>query len=203
LASIWPTAISASRVACLALALCLVGCATQREQSTDAPRDEQQRLLTTIERWSFSGRVAVKTEAGADSARLTWRQQADDLEMTLSGPVGVKRTTLIREDNVLSLLHEGKRELLSADDDPLRREFGWSLPLDYLPWWLRGLPAPSPNPGRSQLEAGRLTLLEQAGWTLEFPEYQWVDGHQLPRTIRFQREGVEGKILLKNWVLEL
>jgi outer membrane lipoprotein LolB len=185
------------------LALCLASCATQPEHSTDVPRGEQHRSLIAIERWSFSGRVAVKTETGADTARLSWRQQADDLEMTLSGPVGLKRTTLVREDNVISLLHDGRREALSPDDDPLRREFGWSLPLDYLPWWLRGLPAPAPSPSRSQLEAGRLTLLEQAGWTLEYPEYQWVDGHQLPRTIRFQREGVEGKILLKNWVLEL
>ena len=73
--------------------------------------------------------------------------------------------------------------------------------MDYLPWWLRGLPAPQLPADRSELDGGRLALLEQAGWTVEYAEYQWVEELQLPRTIRFRREGVEGKILLKSWLL--
>ena len=147
--------------------------------------------------------MAVKYTDGADSARLRWRQAADDLEMILSGPGGFKQATLIRENDQLSLLRDGQWQPLNQWEDPLASEFGWSLPLDYLPWWLRGLPAPQLPAGRSEFEMGRLSLLVQAGWTVEYPEYQWVQGRQLPRTIRFHRDDVEGKILLKEWVLEL
>lgn len=196
-----PTATSAA----ILVAVLLAGCAAQapREAVIDQDWETHRRALASLENWSFSGRVAVKSTNGADSARLRWRQVADDLEMTVSGPGGFKQATLIRENNRLSLLRDGRRVPLDPQEDPLASEFGWSLPLDYLPWWLRGLPAPQLPAGRSKLERGRLSLLVQAGWTVEYPEYQWVQGRQLPRTIRFHRDDVEGKILLKDWVLEL
>jgi outer membrane lipoprotein LolB len=192
-------------IAAFFLAALLAGCTAPvpREPVDALDWETHRRALASLERWSFSGRVAVKYTDGADSARLSWRQAADDLEMTVSGPGGFKQATLILENNRLSLLRDGQWQPLDQYEDPLASEFGWTLPLDYLPWWLRGLPAPQVQAGRSKLELGRLSLLVQAGWTVEYPEYQWVQGWQLPRIIRFRRDDVEGKILLKNWVLEL
>jgi outer membrane lipoprotein LolB len=189
----------------LLLAALVAGCAyTPRQEAHGGPDWETHRsALADLDTWSFSGRVAVKTPRGADTARLSWRQQADDLEMTLSGPVGFKQATLVRENDVLSLLRNGERQPVDPRDDAIEREFGWRMPLDYLPWWLRGLPAPQLPAVRREIASGRLQLLEQAGWTVEYPDYQWVEGRQLPRTIRFRRDGVEGKILLKEWVLGL
>ena len=198
-----PTAIS--RLALIFLAALLAGCAGQAPQPATGAGNwaAHRESLTSLRVWSFSGRVAVKTAQGADTARMRWRQEAEDLEMTLSGPAGFKQATLVREDSALSLLRNGERVPLDEQDDAIEREFGWTLPLDYLPWWLRGLPAPQLPASRSEIDAGRLSRLVQAGWTVEYPDYQWVEGRQLPRTIRFRREGVEGKILLKDWVLEL
>jgi outer membrane lipoprotein LolB len=186
---------------CLALLLVFAGCASQ------APRPEtswnlHQASLTALEDWSFSGKLAVRTASGADTASLRWRQRQNELELTVSGPVGFKQATLLRENNQLSLLQNGERRLLAPGEDPLLREFGWSLPLELMPWWLRGLPAPG-RPARRDIDGGRLRLLEQAGWTLEYTDYQWVDGRQLPRVIRFARDDVNGKILLKKWTLKL
>jgi outer membrane lipoprotein LolB len=205
LVSISPTATSSLRFAFLVLAALIVGCAGQapREVTTDTDWDSHSAALADMKNWSFSGRVAVKTGQSADTARLQWRQRADDLELTLSGPAGFREATLVRADRHLTLLRNGEPQPIDSQDDLLQREFGWSLPLDYLPWWLRGLPAPQLPAGRREISAGRLTLLEQAGWTVEYPDYQWVQGWQLPRTIRFQRDEVQGKILLKDWVLDL
>ena len=203
--SISPTANNPLRFASLLLVALFVGCASQspREAKTATDWDTHSAALAVMKYWSFSGRVAVKTERSADTARLQWRQRADDLEMTLSGPAGFRQATLIRADSHLTLLRNGEPQAIDPLDDPLQREFGWSLPLDYLPWWLKGLPAPQLPAGRREFSDGRLTLLEQAGWTVEYPDYQWVQGWQLPRTIRFRRDEVQGKILLKDWVLDL
>jgi outer membrane lipoprotein LolB len=190
----------------LALALLVAGCTsapTQSPISTAPEWTEHSASLAALETWSFSGKIALQTSRGADSASLKWRQSRDDLEFTVSGPVGIKEATLVRERNRLSLLRNGERRPLAPGDDPLLHEFGWSLPLDYLPWWLRGLPHPELPTQRSEISEGHLALLEQAGWTLEYPDYQWVDGRLLPRVIRFSREDVSGKILLKRWTLGL
>ncbi len=190
--------------ALLTLVLLVAGCATQPAPISSAPDwTRHSASLEEIDTWSFSGRIALKTARGADSASLKWRQSREDLEFTVSGPVGIKEATLVREDDRLSLLRNGERQPLAAGDDPLLQEFGWSLPLDYLPWWLRGLPHPGLPAERSEISEGHLALLEQAGWTLEYPDYQWVDGRLLPRVIRFSREDVSGKILLKRWTLGL
>ena len=43
--------------------------------------------------------------------------------------------------------------------------------------------------------------MQQAGWTLVYTDYQQVGQIALPRRIRFSRETVSGKILLKEWTL--
>ncbi len=183
--------------ACLFLIALLGGCA-----STPAPDSDwalHRAQLSELESWSFSGRVAVRTAEGGDTASLRWHQQRDNISMTLSGPMGLKQTTLLREAGRLSLRQGDETLPLLPGDDPLRRQFGWSLPLDYLPWWLRGLPAPGPS--REALASGRLAWLEQAGWRVDYADYQAVDGLQLPRVIRFERDEVSGKILLRDWAL--
>ncbi len=176
----------------------LAGCASVSTPDTIDWRQHRDRV-TALEDWAFSGRIAVRTEAGGDTASLRWQQAQDDFAMTLSGPMGLKQATLLREGGTLSLLRDGERRPLPPEDDLLRSEFGWRLPTDYLPWWLRGLPAP--GPARQQLTDGRLAWLEQAGWRIEYSEYRDVENTSLPRVIRFQRADVSGKILLKQWTL--
>ncbi len=186
----------------VALVLLLGACATPPPLPPGATTFEDHRSqLMALEHWSFSGRVAIKTATSADSASLKWRQRGDDLEMTLAGPVGIKEATLTRRDGQLALLRNGERQPLDPYDDPLATEFGWSLPLAYLPFWLRGLPAPDIPVAQRELSDGRLSQLSQAGWDLEYTEYQDVNGRALPRRIRFSRAEVSGKILLKEWVL--
>ncbi len=183
--------------ACLLLIALLGACASTPTPDSDWNLHREQ--LAALESWTFNGRIAVRTTEGGDTASLRWQQQRDDISMTLAGPMGMKQTTLLREGGRLSLQQGDQTLPLLPGDDPLQREFGWSLPLDYLPWWLRGLPAPGPS--REALANGRLSSLEQAGWRLDYADYQAVDGIQLPRIIRFERDEVSGKILLKNWSL--
>lgn len=183
---------------CFLLISLLSGCA-----STPAPESldwaQHRDTVSALQDWAFTGRIAIRTQHGGDTASLRWQQQRDDFTMTLSGPMGLKQATLLRENGDLSLMQDGERKPLAREDDPLRAEFGWPLPLDYLPWWLRGLPAP--GPARQELAEGRLTRLEQAGWRIEYAGYQGVENTTLPRVIRFERAEVSGKILLKNWTL--
>ena len=185
-----------------ALAIVLSACAGQPQQGIpEMGWQQRQQLLTKLADWSFSGKVLVKTADSADSARLHWQQQANDLELRLSGPVGLKEVSVRRRDGQVSVLRDGKWQTMGTTDDALRREFGWSLPLAYLPWWLKGLPSPAITSRQTRGNNGELGQLQQAGWTLDYLEYQAVEQHWLPARIDFSRGEVKGKILLKHWTL--
>ena len=123
------------------------------------------------------------------------------LDRELSGPVGMKQFRLVSEGAEIRIFKDGHWQSLDSAEQALQEQLGWSLPLQYLPWWLRGLPAPQLRPDELDISAGRLRSLRQAGWTVEYPDYQVINTHTLPRTILFRREQVEGKILLKQWTL--
>ena len=78
--------------AAISLILLVAGCATAPEQVAPDWADHSA-ALTALESWSFSGKIALKTRHGADSASLEWRQVRDDLQFTVSGPVGIKQAT--------------------------------------------------------------------------------------------------------------
>ncbi len=187
-------------VACIQSAI-LVGCATPAPAPTDGDWVSHRERIAALPNWSFSGKIAVKSPRGADTARLRWTQEGENLELDLSGPIGMKQVRIVREDAQLKLWRNGHWESVDEVEPNLVEQLGWSLPLEYLPWWLRGLPAPQLEATEIELSAGRLHKLRQAGWLVEFPVYRQVDAHVLPRTILFRRDDIEGKILLKQWTL--
>jgi outer membrane lipoprotein LolB len=185
---------------CLLLTALASGCATQAPTPASDWNTHRQSV-TELGDWSFSGKIAVKSRDGADSARLSWRQHNADLELEVSGPVGMGQVTLVRQDGTARMFSDGQWQDLDAAGTVLEDRLGWPLPLDYLSWWLRGLPAPQLPTAQLELVDGRLHQLAQGGWQVEYREYQQVSNYSLPRTILFRRDPVEGKILLKQWVL--
>ena len=190
-------------IACsVVLATLLGACATQApEPAVDADWALHRQALESLSDWEFSGKIAVRTPRGGESARLTWIQRDSDLQLDISGPAGFKRVTLMREAGRYKWRNRDAWEALDSGDAALERELGWPLPLDYLPWWLRGLPAPLTPATEMEFANGRLQKLSQGGWQIEYPAYQDIDRQSLPRTILFRRDDVEGKILLKRWNL--
>ena len=196
-----PTSLLRSLVQGAFIGSLLAGCTTLAPAPVDANWDLHRTQIAQLERWSFSGKLALKSPTGADTARLRWTQRGSDLELELSGPVGMKQLRLVSEGAETRMFKDGHWQRLDSAEQALEEQLGWSLPLEYLPWWLRGLPAPQLRAAEMDVVAGRLTKLQQAGWTVEYPDYQAVDSHYLPRTILFRRDQVQGKILLKKWTL--
>jgi outer membrane lipoprotein LolB len=180
----------------------LSACSTQQPVPSAADDWIQHReTVAALSNWEFSGKVAIKTAASADSARLHWLQQGEQLRLEISGPVGLKKLIFERDGTNLKVFRNKQWQPLQSVAGALEAELGWPLPLDLLSWWLRGLPAPEVAITSHHLEDGRLQELGQDGWTLNYLTYATVNGINLPSSIRFQRDDVSGKILLKRWKL--
>lgn len=180
----------------------LAGCAAApREPVTTAHWQSHREMVTAIPDWSFSGKLAISTPQGTESARLRWSQQGEDLRLEVSGPIGVNQIIFVRENSQLRVFEDRQWRSLTAAEATLEEQLGWPLPLDLLPWWLRGVPAPLPAATDMEISDGRLQQLDQAGWNLEYSRYQQVDEVVLPGKLLFQRGEVKGKILFKQWTL--
>jgi outer membrane lipoprotein LolB len=180
----------------------LAGCATApREPLATAHWQSHRDRVAAIPDWSFSGKLAISTPQGTESARLRWSQQGEDLQMEVSGPIGINQIIFVRENSQLRVFEDRQWRSLTVEEATLEQQLGWPLPLDLLPWWLRGIPAPQPPATDMAVSDGRLQQLHQAGWTLEYPSYQQVDDVVLPGKLLFHRGEVKGKILFKQWQL--
>jgi len=191
------------RLCCLLASLAtLSACTTQQTAPTSADSwIQHQQTVAALSSWEFSGKVSIKTATNADSARLHWLQQGDHLRLEVSGPVGLKKVIFERDGTSLKVFRNKQWQPLPSVAGGLEAELGWPLPLDLLSWWLRGLPAPGVTITSRHVAEGRLQELGQDGWTLHYLAYTTVGGINLPSSIRFQRDDVSGKILLKRWTL--
>jgi len=180
----------------------LTACASQPQVAPEQLSWQQHhRAISKQLDWQFSGKVLVKTSSGADSASISWSQSGTDLHIEVAGPAGFKQVQLVRQGQLMRVFRDGEWQNTPASDAAPEQLTGWPLPLDLLPWWVRGIPAPGARHLACELADERLANLQQAGWTINYTSYQLVDSLQLPAVLRFHAAGVEGKILFKRWQL--
>ena len=168
----------------LLCALLLLGACAQLD--TKVPQDVQFHL---------SGRLAVRYGNEAFSGNLAWRHagSADELLITSSLGAGVAR--LVREGERTVLTTAEPREYRGPDPEALTQEvLGFRLPVAGLADWVRGRAAD--GDAKAQYgDDGRLRSLEQAGWTIEYLEYQ----DSLPSRLRLVYPGIELRLAISQW----
>ena len=125
------------------------------------------------------------------------------MRLELSGPVGLGQIVLERSNGRGRILREGQWQDMENFSSALQSELGWPIPLQLLPWWLRGLPAPEPLATQLDVIDERLASLQQDDWHLQFSRYMPVADTSLPARIEFSRDDVSGKLLLKQWDIQL
>lgn len=177
------------------------GCATRPLATSPealAAWSQHRSDVGGIQRFTLQGRFAAGGIFGT-KGQVFWAQIGEDYQVRLWGPFGAGAIQLSGNQN--------QAEIRSADEtlqttDPereLRHRFGWTLPVGQLRWWVLGVPAPTGKSGLQLDDQGRLLALEQAGWTLEYQEYQLVDGRQLPRKLALANDEFTLKLVVDQW----
>jgi outer membrane lipoprotein LolB len=149
--------------------------------------------------FELSGRIAVRYRDDAGSGNISWRHGARADEMLLTSPLGQGLARIVRSGDEVVLTTQDGREFKAADAESLTEQvLGFRLPLLGLADWVRGRPAPGPAPAPTQRRTdaeGRLAELEQAGWRVEYQEYQG----SLPARLKLSFPGVELRLAISEW----
>jgi len=147
--------------------------------------------------FELAGRIAVRYRDDAGSGNISWRHGARSDEMLLTSPLGQGIARIVRSGDEVVLTTQDGREFKAADAESLTEQvLGFRVPLLGLADWVRGRPAPAPAPIQQRNdEAGRLAVLEQAGWRIEYVEYQG----RLPARLNLTFPGVELRLAISEW----
>ncbi len=188
----------------LLCAFLLTSCATQAPQPIPATIPiaalQHQTKLKTIQAFSLKGRLGVVTQKQGFSGGIDWQHQALNDDIQVFSPLGGKVADISKTPQLVTLTDQKGKIVTAADAESLTETtLGWRLPLKGLSDWALGRPTDSPILANAWDENGRLTMLKQDGWDIEFPSYNLVNDIALPDKIYLKSEKVNLKLIVENW----
>jgi len=156
----------------------------------------------------LEGRVSLKANEESFSGGMTWRHAALQQELLLRTPLGQGVAELRGDAQGVELRDSEGRLHRAVDAETLvRQALGVTLPLDGLAWWVVGNVRPG-APYQAEADGdGRLAVLNQDGWRIEFSRYTQVGGPQpvayyLPGKLVARRgDDLEIRLVVDSWEL--
>lgn len=198
---------------CLSLLVLVAGCATsvqvpggEETLTQTAPANWSKRVasLAGFKNWKLEGKLSVTQPKRSDTAVINlWRQHGREFELHLSSTImGLGSTQLSGDPGFVELTTgQGKDYVSAKPEQLLQRELGWSLPLDNLRYWIKGIPNPD-HPAQLFFDAdGRLKRLQQAGWKVHYRRpHQFIKGlPPLPKLITAENGPVRIRVAVLHW----
>jgi len=186
-------------LAALLLALLLAGCAALPPAKPPAPRD-----VVELENWAFNGRVSLTRGETGWHAGLAWRERSGEYEIHVAGPLGQGAFELSGDDAGVMLVDADRRTFTARDSDALLRHVtGWALPVSGMHYWVRGLAVPGVEAHLERDASGRVSRLDQSGWTISYGRYHSVAGLVLPGRLQMERDDIAVRLVIDEWLLDV
>jgi len=206
----WPSAISRAGVLFLS-SIFLTSCVTvQQHRLPPNPEIGKQIAwelhrvnLEALQSWNLKGRVAGKSNHKGFRTGVRWQQQQQKFNIALLGPLGRKVAAITGTEGDVQLSTSKGERFSAADPEELMQNlFGYSLPVNGLRYWLRGIPDPEQVYTSLELDdLGRLKQLNQAGWLIDYNRY--YDGKPpLPAFIKISNTTLNANIVIDHWALD-
>ncbi len=174
------------RLAIIAAAAILAGCATPASQRSTAPVAEYRETI------DLSGRLSVNYQKDETPQSLTgnfnWVQRPGRVDVSLASPLGqtIAEISVTPEEAVLR--QAGNPPRVAADIDTLTAQaLGWPLPVSGLRDWLQGY-ATDAQGNRFVASPANNTVFTKDGWRLRFVSWQDENAARpVPRRIDAER----------------
>jgi len=120
--------------------------------------------------FELNGRINLQVQKEAFPGRVRWQHAPAMDQLWFYSPVGNAVAHLRQDGDGAWLMTAEGREHRADDLRELAFEvLGWDLPLQALPYWVRGVPWPQADALDAQRDGqGRLKRLEQGGWQVTY-----------------------------------
>jgi outer membrane lipoprotein LolB len=146
--------------------------------------------------FDLGGRIAARYAKEAFTGNLNWRHAATGDDLILSTPFGQGVARIVREGDAVELTTSDNKSYRAPDAESLtERTLGFRLPLEGLADWVQGRPSPDSLADVRKGPDGRIQLIEQRGWKIEYQEYE---GGR-PYRMRLTYPDVELRLAISQW----
>ncbi len=185
----------------------LAACARPAGVSDAAARavwEAQQQLLRGVDRWDLHARAALRLEGEAYQVGIRWRRGPEHFTLLLEAPFGqgVIRIDALPFGGYELGLPDGQRFAGDSPEVLLEEVTGWSLPVDGLEYWIRGLPRPDSDYRYRSDGDGRARWIRQDDWSIDYLAYFGDDvaaSAGLPRRIDLERDEISLRLVIERW----
>jgi len=162
------------------------------------PWSASQTATPLPNHWLLEGRLAISNGKDSGSGRIDWRQEGTHYDFRLRAPVSGQNWQLLGDDTGCQLqgLH-AEPVLAASPEELLRRELGWELPVDAMRSWLFGEGGAGATIERN--EAGDPIRMTDAGWTIEYRDWQAQDGRSMPKRVIARRAPFQVRLAVTRW----
>ena len=187
--------------------LLLSGCETTPSRITadNTPADWSQRekAILAFSQWHLQGKLAVTQANRSDSLLINqWRQDKTSFDIHVSSALLGLGATRIEGSPEYIGLHQPDEDPLYSDTPELLllQTLGWTLPLESLAYWVKGIPAPN-QPAKLEFDTAGLPYhLTQSDWQIELERYRPVENMMLPHKITMSRKDVRLRVVITDWM---
>ena len=186
-------------------ALILGGCTTTPErtgESVEADWLQRRTTLRELEEWRMRGRIALAAGDDGWNGTLTWQQVFEDVDFRFRGPLGIGGFRIHGDPERLRIkTSKGEEHILSDPIEEMRAQFGWSVPVHSMRYWMLGVSDPGLPADETVDDQGRLAELVQLDWEVRYIAYRLYDGTLLPRKLVMESAEVRIRLAVDDWEL--
>jgi outer membrane lipoprotein LolB len=163
----------------------IAGCAQAPLQPPEGPLEFQ-----------VLGRIAARYNGDGFTGNVDWRHGRRGDDMLIGTPLGQGVARIVREGEATEITTANGRQYRAPDAETLTEQaLGFRLPLVGLADWVRGEPTPGLPATRQDSADGRLHVLEQNGWRIEYLGYE---GGR-PKLMQLNYPGVQLRFVVTEW----
>ena len=192
----------------LAFTLLIAACSTiPTGETSQAERillyEAKSGVLAEAQQWALKGRLAINDGENGGSGHLGWQKNGQTSSMNFHGALGRGAWQLKADDNGAVLeWADGKIYRADTVDELLEQRLDWTIPVNALAWWVRGLVAPGKWDLRQLDGHGNIEQLNQLGWSIEYGRYRDAGSVSMPMKLTARRQSYTVRFAIQNWDLE-
>ena len=190
----------------LLFCLLLSGCSLwQRPVTPEQPlaANEREQRIMALQQFELQATLGIKAPNDSISGSLRWQQlNAADYQAQLRSAIGISLFELSHSSAGSAIKIRGETYTAVDSSSLLLQLAGWSMPLQDMPLYLRGLPgSKGRNIQRDEFDrVTAFTLTDSTGisWQLEYQSF-FPDTLSLPKRVMLKSSDTQIKIVIRSW----
>tara|TARA_B100000686_G_scaffold132221_1_gene139165 strand:- start:776 stop:1414 length:639 start_codon:yes stop_codon:yes gene_type:complete len=166
--------------------------------------DRQRTLLAALDTWQLRGRINVRYNDENHTPRILWLQLADEYNIRLWGTFNTRNTRIIGQPGFVTMQQNDELFRAKSPEALILQQLGYELPVSYLEYWIRGLPAPQSNADMKFNQLNQLSLITQDDWNITYHDPRQYGEVTLPREVEITRQKNDIRLFFfgLNWTLD-